>query len=85
MAPVSRAGHVTQGARSQVDKLILKCLMVKMSTLSMSNPKITRRIWRYVLANFDRAAELLDTIEWANLLPDSVDAFGRPGRLIFYK
>ena len=35
-----------------------------------------RKIWRYNLADFDQAAELLDSIEWEQLLSDSdVDSY----------
>ena len=36
---------------------------------------IVRKIWRYSLADFDRAAELLDSIEWEQVLPDDVELF----------
>ena len=37
---------------------------------------VTRNIWRYSLADFDRAAELLETVEWVSLLPtDNVDSY----------
>ena len=31
---------------------------------------IVRKIGRYSLADFDQAAELLDSIEWEQVLPD---------------
>ena len=34
-----------------------------------------RKVWRYDLAEFDRAAEMLDAIEWSSLLPDDVDSY----------
>ena len=36
---------------------------------------IVRKVWRYPLADFDRAAELLDTTEWEEILPDDVESY----------
>ena len=42
----------------------------------MRKPKpVTRKIWRYALADFDRAMKLLDTIEWTFTLSDDVNAY----------
>ena len=40
-----------------------------------STKPITRRVWRYSLADWDKAAEILDCIEWDALLPDDVNLF----------
>ena len=34
-----------------------------------------RRVWQYSLADFDRAAELLDSVDWDSILPHDVDAY----------
>ena len=59
---------------ASADHYGLQLIMSTKAQVKRSKP-VTRRIWRYALADFDRAAELLDTIEWTNLLPDNVDAF----------
>ena len=47
--------------------------------------KVNRKIWRYDLADFDRAMELLDSVEWDSILPDdvSVDAYWSTGKTCF--
>ena len=59
---------------ANADHYGLQLIMSTKAQVKRSKP-VTRRIWRYALADFDRAAELLDTIEWTSLLPDNVDAF----------
>ena len=59
---------------ANADHYGLQLIVSTKSQMKRSKP-VTRRIWRYTLADFDRAAELFDTIEWTNLLPDNVDAF----------
>ena len=59
---------------ANADHYGLQLIMTTKSPVKRSKP-VSRRIWRYTLADFDRAAELLDTIEWTNLLPDNVDDF----------
>ena len=59
---------------ANADHYGLQLIMTTKSPVKRSKP-VSRRIWRYTLADFNRAAELLDTIEWTNLLPDNVDDF----------
>ena len=40
-----------------------------------STKPITRRVWRYSLADWDKTAEILDCIEWDALLLDNVNLF----------
>ena len=50
-------------------------LTFSISSSKKSTKLITRQIWRYSSADWDRAAEMLDSIEWDNLLPDAVDQY----------
>ena len=50
-------------------------LIVTASLLTRKPKPVTRKIWRYALADFDRAMELLDTIEWTSTLSDDVNAY----------
>ena len=36
---------------------------------------IVRKIWRFSFADFDRAAELLNAIEWEEILPNDVESY----------
>ena len=40
-----------------------------------TNCKFVRKAWWYSLADFDRAAELLDAFEWEEILPDDVESY----------
>ena len=51
-------------------------LIVSLNLPVKRSKPVTRNIWRYSLADFDRAAELLETVEWVSLLPtDNVDSY----------
>lgn len=65
------------------------CVNLGVSTRhSTTNPikstkAVPRKIWRYSLADWDRAAELLDCIEWDSLLPSNIDQHWRNWKSYF--
>ena len=59
---------------ANADHCGLHLIISTTSPVQRSKP-VTRKVWRYALADFNRAAELLDTVDWTSLLPDNVDAF----------
>ena len=49
-------------------RLIFSTIVHKTSPSSIS-----RKVWRYSLADWNRAAEILDSIDWDSLLPSGTD------------
>ena len=45
-------------------------LSIKLHKKNIQKPQ-TRKVWQYNLANFDQAVELLESIEWENLLSNT--------------
>ena len=45
-------------------------LSIKLHKNNIQKPQ-TRKVWQYNLANFDQAVELLESIEWENLLSNT--------------
>ena len=50
-------------------------LIVTASSLTRKPKPVTRKILRYALADFDRAMELLDTVEWTSTLSHDVNVY----------
>ena len=50
-------------------------LCMSMKCLKKRSKSIVRKIWRYSQADFDRAAKLLDVIEWDQILPDDAESY----------
>ena len=44
---------------------------------------VPRKVWRYSLADFDRAAEMLESIEWNTLLPSEADSYWKAWKTYF--
>ena len=61
-------------------------LLFTMPFHSYQVKRFTRKVWQYALADFDRANELLDTIDWDSLLPqDDVNTYWAAWKMYFFK
>ena len=61
-------------------------LIVTTQSCRVRLKRVIRKIWRYDLADFDGAMELLDTVEWNSIIPDdvSVDAYWSALKTVFF-
>ena len=58
-------------------------LIFSTTTPKKSSKTIKRKVWRYSLADWDRASELLDSIDWDFLLPQDVESYWSAWKIYF--